>query len=85
MWKKGGWMSEIMNEIEELEVIEGKDRCILGCFSRKGQDVASPPQTVGVCFLGISVIIEKKNATLEGPTLKRNVLNHWVTDFVRLN
>lgn len=39
--KTGGWMSKIMNEIEELEVIEGKDRCILGCFSRKGQEVVS--------------------------------------------
>lgn len=45
VWKKSGWMSKIMNDIEELEVTEGKDRCILGCFSRKGQEVASPPQT----------------------------------------
>lgn len=37
--KTGGWMSKIMNEIEEMEVTEGKDRCILGWFSSEGQEV----------------------------------------------
>lgn len=45
VWKNtGGWMSKIMNEIEDLEVIEGKDRCILGWFSSEGQEVAKPLQ-----------------------------------------
>lgn len=79
MEKTGGWMSKIMNEIKELEVIEGKDRCILGCFGRKGQEVASPPQTLllapGVCFNNLLPLrkcnYRKKNATLEGPVLKK--------------
>lgn len=43
--KTGGWMSKIMNKIDQLEVIEGKDRSILGWFSSEGQEVAGALQT----------------------------------------